>query len=419
VSDRVELAQSAPKFGIYLYDPKTEERVRVYDDPEFWDMYAMPVAPRDPPPVRSGRIDVSEDSATDSFGGKAATLGSIDVTDTSLEENVAGGQFGEGMPLAQALEQTEKVRIIEGFSSEIGPVREFGFTMHEGAAILAEVPVQKDNSWEAAVIPYLPYHLQTLDRFGMAIRNEMLWIQAMPGENRTCGGCHESRTQTATGTPGATLAQQLPLAKKDYSKLAVKDRMELPWAGSVMGTDIQDVLDDKCVSCHDGGSNDPFAGRSYTVTIPAMEDTQEPMMYEIPYLLLSSTPVEAYYENEVQTYPASYVSLLYPSAMMGDSEVEGDMPPVWVVPGSARQSRLIEKLNATPADERAGQQWAWKSAAHPEDVGVNLTPEERLMFIRMADLGGQYYSRRNVEGAEQWLAGESAQGGGGQAQEYP
>jgi hypothetical protein len=411
VSDRTELANTAPHFGIYLYDPKSEGRVRVYDDPEFWDMYAMPVQPREEPPVRSGRLDLPEQSETDSFGAKAAILGSIDVSSTSLEETVSGGQFGMGLPLKEALEQTEKVRIIEGFSSEVGSVREFGLTMHEGAAILAEVPVQKDMSWEAAVIPYLPYHLQAVDRFGLAIRNEMLWIQAMPGETRTCGGCHESRSRVASGTQGATLAQGLPLDKKDYSKLAIADRTELPWAGAASGGNLQDLFDSKCVSCHDGGANDPFAGRFYTVTVPPEADAPmgtEPLEYEIPYLLLSSAPVETYYEREVVTYPASYVSLLYPSAMMGDSVVEGDMPPLWVTPGSARGSRLIQKLNATPADAREGQEWAWETPSHPEDVGVTLTPAERLKLIQMADLGGQYFTRRNIESASQWLSGGSA-----------
>jgi hypothetical protein len=403
VSDRTELANTAPHFGIYLYDPKTEVRVRVYDDPKFWDMYAMPVRPRNEPPVRAGRLELPANSEMDAFGGKHATLGSIDITSTSLNETVSGGQFDPALPLSAALQQAEKVRIIEGFSSEVGSVREFGLTMHEGAAILAEVDVQKDKSWEAAVIPYLPYHLQALDRFGLAIRNELLWIQTMPGENRTCGGCHESRSQTASGTQGATLAQQLPLEKKDYSKLAIPDRTELPWMGAARGN-IQELFDARCVSCHGGGANDPFAGRHYTVSVPNQDPTQDPLVYQVPYLLLTSAPVETYYERDTVTYPASYVSLLYPSAMMGESMVEGDVPPTWVVPGSARQSRLIAKVNATPVDGRANKEWAFKTAAHPEDVGVTLSPQERLMLIRMADLGGQYFTRRNIESSAKWTA---------------
>jgi hypothetical protein len=264
----------------------------VYDDPKFWDMYALPVRPRNEPPVRAGNLQVPDGAEMDAFGGKHAIIGSTDITNTSLKESVSGGQFTDAVALSDALKQTEKVRIIEGFSSEVGGLREFGLTMHEGAAIIAEVPIQPDKSWEAAVIPYLPYHLQAIDRFGLAIRSEGLWIQAMPGETRTCGGCHESRSMTANGTQGATLAQALPLDKKDYSTLAVADRTELPWANASSGN-IQDLLNAKCKQCHDGGANDPFAGRSYTVTIPNKADpTAQPMMYQIPYLSLSDAPVE-------------------------------------------------------------------------------------------------------------------------------
>jgi hypothetical protein len=171
---------------------------------------------------------------------------------------------------------------------------------------------------------------------------------------------------------------------------------------------VQQLFDDKCVSCHDGGANDPFAGRMYTVTVPAEEEGEMDAVYQVPYLLLTSDLITAEYEEETVTYPASYISLLYPSAMMGDSIVEGDVPdPPWVTPGSARASRLVQKVNATPVDERAGTEWAFSTAAHPEDVnGPALTPEERQLLVRMADLGAQYYSRRNVEGAQHLVTGE-------------
>ena len=134
--------------------------------------------------------------------------------------------------------------------------------------------------------------------------------------------------------------------------------------------------------------------------IVVLEDGTE-LMQEIPYLDLSDAPIQAYYEREVVTYPASYVSLLYPSAMMGDSVATGDVAPEWISPGSARGSRLIAKVNAE-SESTAGK-FAWETAAHPEDVGeAPLTREERMLLIRMADLGGQYWSRRNVEGAADW-----------------
>ena len=63
-------------------------------------------------------------------------------------------------------------------------------------------------------------------------------------------------------------------------------------------------------------------------------------------------------------------------------------------------ARLIEALNINAEDDATA--WAWDTPSHPEDVGVDLTREERLMLIQMADLGGQFYSRRNIEGADAW-----------------
>jgi hypothetical protein len=43
-------------------------------------------------------------------------------------------------------------------------------------------------------------------------------------------------------------------------------------------------------------------------------------------------------------------------------------------------------------------EWAFAGGGHPEDKGVTVSRADRLTLIRSIDLGGQYYSRRNVEG---------------------
>jgi hypothetical protein len=400
VSERLELTETAPDFGIYLWDPETHERTLIYNDNTTWDVYAIPVTVRRTiPPVRGDFRSDAYDLDTPSI------LGSVDVGVTSLEEGISGGTL-DGLTLDDALEQTHRVRILEGFSSEIGPVTMFGLTMAEGAAIVGEALVHPDGSWEAAVPPYLPYHLQTLDEFGIAIRNQRLWIQAMPGEERRCGGCHESRSGDILPAMGpTTLAQQA--GAEDFMR-AVPDRMELPWyaatsntigfdgVAEVSHTTIQDLFDAKCVSCHSGGAGDPFAGMTYMVQVT----TEEGLMlnYTIPFLDLSDRPLEVYYDMEIVSYPASYVTLLYPSAMMmEEATVMGAMPPIWAIPSDARNSRLIEKVNVP--SEIDGSRWAYTGAPHPEDVGVDLTREERLMLVRVLDAGGQYYTRRNVTGS--------------------
>lgn len=392
VNEKNELAETAPNFGLYLWDPETGKRKLIYDDPKLWDLYATPVVARSEPPVLKSINDGEYDPKA------PAVIGSIDVRDTSLEDRVSGGQFKDGTALSTALKDAQRVRVIEGFSSEIGSVGQFGLTMHEGAAILGEAEVHSDGSWAAQVPPYLPMHLQPIDRFDMSIRNQLLWIQAMPGETRTCGGCHESRKGDVASL--TTVAQQRGPTKMLN---AIQDRVELPWYQAVTGSNVQDVFDAKCVSCHSGGANDPFAGKTYHVEFTFRDGTMTE--FDVPILDLSSRSLMIAYENEAVTYPASYVSLMFPSAMMGDVRVEG-APVEWVIPGSARSSRLIEKVNINAATLgkdgtlTGTDEWAFKGKAHPEDVGVELTREERVTLIRAVDLGGQYYSRRNVDGTQ-------------------
>jgi hypothetical protein len=392
VNERNELAATAPNFGLYLYDPASDSRQLVYDDPLLWDLYATPVVARAEPPVIQANNDGMYNTALN------ATIGSFDIKNTSLNETVNGAQFNNTQ-LNVALAEAQRVRVIEGFSSEIGGVGQFGLTMHEGAAILGEAPVYADGSWLAEIPPYLPVHLQPIDKFDLAIRNQLLWIQAMPGESRVCGGCHESRVGEVTGL--TTTAQQRGAFKMVKP---IAERTELPWFNAATGTNVQDVLNAKCVSCHSGGAGDPFAGQSYTVVVKREHATMEES-FVVPVLDLSQRALMAYYEREAVTYPASYVSLFYPSAMMGRDvqRIEG-VPVEWVVPANARASRFIQKLNINAVTMNPDgsltetDQWAFPGKGHPEDKGTTLTRAERLTLIRAVDLGGQYYSRRNAPG---------------------
>jgi hypothetical protein len=398
VNDRNEIAETAPQFGIYLFDPETQRRTLVFDDPNMWDLYAIPVQVRPEPPVIGQGV---MGNPADMFN-RPAILTGVDVRTTMLDETVSGAQFGSGVSLDEALDSTTHVRIIEGFSAEIGGVGMFGLTMHEGAAILGETPVYADGSWRAEVPAYLPYHLQPIDRFGLAIRNQMLWIQAMPGENRACGGCHSDRAQPFA-SPSTTIAQTLT----DRTTLRrVLDRTEIPWYGASTVRNLQDMLNANCASCHSGGSNDPFAGLYYTVRVTP-EGSTEALEFQIPYLDLSDRPITTYYQRDVVTYPASYVSLLMPSAMMGEMEVDttglgGRELVEWINPGSARHSRLIAYMNINAYDDPSA--WAWSTPPHPENVAgaAPVSRADRMMLVHMADLGGQYYSRFNTANASEW-----------------
>jgi len=408
VSDINEQSLTPPDFGIYIYDQTTGQNQLVYNDRSTWDLNALAVVPRQEPPV-IGNIKYVQDST------KPAVIGSVDISQTSLNEVVSGAQFNN-VPLGQALgEGAVAVRVVEGFSSEAAKgVTMFGLTMFEGAAVLGEAPVYADHSWEVNVPPYLPIHLQPIDKFGLSIRNQQLWIQAMPDDSRRCVGCHESRTGQgvpAFGQNPTTAEQQLPLPSFTQP---IADRTEFPW-----NLKIQPILDSKCVTCHNSATTDYY---QLTRTDPV---SGQITTYQVPTLDLSSTPVTVYYDEKVATWPASYVSIFYPATISMDGDSTGAMmitgaaapcsapgllngtpagcTPLWGIPGSARASALPEKLNlhglisGTPDGTTA-----WPIATHPmhpEDQGASysLTDTERqTIAVYPMDLGGQYWARQNT-----------------------
>ena len=390
VNDLSEQSRTPPNFGIYVYDPATQKNQLVYDDRDMWDLNALPVAPRKEPPIIGDLQRVLDPT-------EPLRIGSVDVTNTSLVETVDGAQF-KAANLKDALHGATAVRIIEGFSSEAAKgVTMFGLTMHEGAAVLGEAPIYGDGSWLANVPPYVPLRLQPIDKFGLGIRTQTTWIQGIPGEDRRCVGCHESRTGQGVPRYG-----QNPTVAEQRQAMAfmqpINDRMEVPWDKNDIGKGfVQKLLNEKCVQCHN--SPEP----SYTVTITD-QVTGVAKPYKIPYFSLTDAKITAYYDRAAREYNTSYVSLFYPAAMemeMGQAKVVGQTPPKWAVPGSARGSKLIEKINVKAADGTT----AWPGPMHPEDKGVTLTDEERRMLILAIDLGGQYFARQNTGFVPNQVAG--------------
>jgi len=399
VNDINELSQTPPDFGIYIYDPGAnpdQPNQLVYNDKNAWDVYAIPIMARPTPPVIGSTQNADDPTVM--------TLGSLDVKNTDLVDNdVQTVQHYAmtdpiSMKLPMALPSAVGVRVIEGFSSESVPgVTMFGLTMDEGAAVLGEAPVYGDGSWLANVPPFIPVHLQPIDKFGMSIRNQRLWIQGMPGESRVCGGCHESRTgnndlginqnPTAASTKGPEHFDATPVAMRE----------EYPW-----NTVVQPLLKAaQCDTCHNDTMNGSKPQTFYTLS-QTDSVTGVTTSYQIPYLSFSDTELTVLYDRRVNAWMTSYVSVFYPSTlsmMDGRVMITGTVPPPWGVPESARESVLVEKLNVKAPDGT----FAWDPAnhpPHPEDVGVAIpdADKERLVrtLVKVMDLGGQYYSRQNI-----------------------
>jgi hypothetical protein len=409
VNELSELSLTPPDYGIYIYNPEDRANDLVINHEGSWELYAKPVMVRETPQIITSRQDTVDASVPTLFG-------SIDVKQSSLYKRhgnmVSGAQFADGTTLDEGLTHTVKVRIIEGFSSEAATgATMFGLTMAEGAALIGEAKVEADGSWLANVPPYIPMHLQAVDEFELAIRNETTWIQGMPGEDRVCGGCHEDRTQPSL--PGGQAITNARGRGPENFMVPVLNRTEYPWAAAndpANPNQIQALFNAKCVSCHNETTNGSGPQEFYTVS--AMNETTGEMdgPYEIPRLDLTDRAITVTYDRETRAWPASYVSIFYPAALemeMGmGAEVTGTVPPKWGVPSDARHSAMIEKLNITGSINTDKYAWTLGEAFSLGDIAggtrtdhateAGLTREEVQMLIRTIDMGGQYYARQNT-----------------------
>ena len=109
--------------------------------------------------------------------------------------------------------------------------------------ILGTVPVEDDGSAMFEIPANTPLALQPLDEEGRAVQLMRSWIVGMPGENVSCGGCHESLLE-------ATPSVRTKAAHRGVSPIT-------PFYGDVrpvaFETEVYEPVVRKfCIGCHDG-----------------------------------------------------------------------------------------------------------------------------------------------------------------------
>ena len=109
------------------------------------------------------------------------------------------------------------------------------------------VPVEQDGSANFLVPAGRNIFFQALDENFMAIQTERTYINYMPGETRSCVGCHDNTPMASTGAAVA-LSQALHRAPS----------LPGPQPGESTGQkdfdyarQIQPIWNDRCISCHD------------------------------------------------------------------------------------------------------------------------------------------------------------------------
>lgn len=386
-SEALALAGTYADFGVYVFDAKTGTRYPIYNDVKMWDVLARPVLKRAEPPYFPSTVG----------NGDSFVLGAMNVYDSSI------GRVQSALKPGSVV----KARILEGFSTEEGFPNMFGLTEFDGQSLYGEVPVYSDGSFAAKVPANVPLHVQMIDKFAMSLASEQTWISGRPGEERFCGGCHESRSAGTVIEPGSTRAMQIGPIDLDVTRA---ERVTRAASGVLQASDftygnmkgapwdlaIQPFLTAKCAGCHDGDPAKP-GNKQYTVT-DLTAGTSQTFVFD-----LTDKKVQLVVGERADEYgdylTASYVSLVGIDMALGDNNVQitGEQFS-YITPESALNSEVIRRLNPPqrfPAVDTNVRAFPGKPV-HPVDVGgTELTPDEYYRLILNIDMGAQFLFREN------------------------
>ena len=235
VTDRVFLTSAWNKpaersIGICVAD-RGDHVTLLHAEEEFAFLEPIPVVKRPQPPVMPDRVDLGSPEATAYIQDIHCGPGLKDVPRGTIKNlRVIAYDFGH-IGLAG--------------NDVIGPSGPW-----DAMRILGTAPVEEDGSATFKVPANTPIAFQALDAEGKAVQLMRSWVTAMPGENMSCIGCHESPNDAPL--PRQTIASRLP--PHDLA----------PWFGPARGFDfareVQPVLNRYCVNCHN--ENDTLDLRS-------------------------------------------------------------------------------------------------------------------------------------------------------------
>jgi hypothetical protein len=330
-------------YGIYLLDV-FGNRVPIYHDGEISCWQPMPLRPRKRPPVLPAvKVESPKGEVTATVflsdvyrgleGVKPGTVKYLRVMEQIPKPWAAELDFDRG-----------EDRGADGFGGHLA----VSWNSHIWIAVLRGiVPVEEDGSACFEVPARRNLFFQALDEKFMEVQRMRTFVNFEPGEQRSCIGCHEHRTQAPEGRPAWAL-------RRPPAKLAAQPGEVAP-RPLYYPTDVQPILDRHCVRCHNG--KDPKAAPDLRGELTTLFNRS----YES---LLQGKLVNAIQEWNSGTY-----------AMQNAEAV----PPYTY--GSHR-SKLVEVLRKGHYDAR-------------------LTKEEWIKLVTWIDGGapyyGSYFGRRHLK----------------------
>jgi len=234
------------------------------------------------------------------------------------------------------------------------------------------VPVEADGSAHFVVPANRSIFFQALDKDFRELQRERTYVNYMPGEVRSCTGCHGQPNWTASAH-----ASDTPLALLRSPSIPQPQPCDLAEnggdgrAGQVIHypTDIQPIFDAKCVSCH--GASEPAGGLRLTGEVTLFYNTS--------------------YEELSKKQLAGPMIPEFTSFLWGD---RGNYNGAYLPPRSlgCPTSTLIDVVT---------------DSAHPknakDDHSRMLTERERMVLSRWVDTNYQFYGSYFGRQHPQWI----------------
>ena len=226
-----------------VYDPKTTSAFCA--TPFVARPVPKAIASFSPEEVKSVKVPAAPPGQPSAEEVKVGFLYVTDVT-----RGYAEGVARSDVKAVRIMEQLPKTVDLGGLRAyDQSPV--MGVGTYYAKRVWGYAPVEADGSAYFEVPAMKEIYLQLVDGDGRELLRMTSALNVMPGESRSCAGCHESR-MTASGsfTGRASRRPPTPLAPPDGLRAGIVDYMR----------DIQPIWNGHCVRCHGGA--DPAAGLS-------------------------------------------------------------------------------------------------------------------------------------------------------------
>jgi len=226
-------------YGIYLLDEHGRVHL-IYRDPEISCWLPFPLRPRRVPPVLNSPVD----PALAAKNHAACIVADVYRGLSGVERgSIKYIRVLEQVPRPWAARRRWGGDTYDQQHACISKNTHLGLKVQHGI-----VPVEDDGSAYFIVPANANISFHVLDENYLAVQKERTYVNYMPGETRSCVGCHEIPTK------------ELPTASRGIIKaLRRPPSMPGPQPGEKTGrrplhypTDVQPVLDRHCVKCHSG-----------------------------------------------------------------------------------------------------------------------------------------------------------------------